>query len=63
MLTARLKRSNQDIVNQAVLEVSDKQLYDVSHVRKPITNGALDPKLVSTIDWRSVSEYTDGSFA
>ena len=39
-------RSHQDIVNQAVLEVCSKDLYDVSQQRKPVINGALDPKLV-----------------
>lgn len=38
-------QSTQDIVNQAVLEVSDRVLYDVERMRKPTPNGALDPKL------------------
>ncbi|KAI9813204.1 MAG: hypothetical protein M1832_006376 [Thelocarpon impressellum] len=38
--------SNQDIVNQAVTEVSDRQLYDLENDRAPIPNGALDGRLV-----------------
>jgi hypothetical protein len=40
------QRSIQDIVNQAVLEVSDRVLYDVEKMRKPVPNGALDARLV-----------------
>ena len=40
-------RSNQDIVNQAVLEVSDMVLYDVEKNRSPFRHGPLDPRLVS----------------
>lgn len=39
-------RSNQDIVNQAVLEVSDRMLYDVEKMRRPVPHGALDQRLV-----------------
>lgn len=39
-------RSTQDIVNQAVLEVSDRVLYDVEKMRRPVPHGALDPRLV-----------------
>jgi DNA-directed RNA polymerase III subunit RPC1 len=38
--------SNQGIVNQAVLEVSDRMLYDVEKMRRPVLNGALDSRLV-----------------
>jgi hypothetical protein len=34
-------------VNQGVLEVSDRMLYDVEKNRKPVPNGAVDPRLVS----------------
>ncbi|KAI9845198.1 MAG: hypothetical protein M1838_001838 [Thelocarpon superellum] len=37
--------SNQDIVNQAVIEVSDRQLFDIDNDRAPIPNGALDGRL------------------
>ncbi|KAI9752373.1 MAG: hypothetical protein M4579_005644, partial [Chaenotheca gracillima] len=37
--------SSQDILNQAVLEVSDRQLYDLDRNRAPVTNGLLDPRL------------------
>jgi DNA-directed RNA polymerase III subunit RPC1 len=51
-------RSNQDIVNQAVLEVSNKQLYDVrTNIKSPIANGALDPKLVRKLDLNNVGVY------
>jgi DNA-directed RNA polymerase III subunit RPC1 len=39
-------RSNQDIVSQAVVEVSDRMLYDVKKNRVAVRNGPLDPKLV-----------------
>jgi hypothetical protein len=39
-------RSNQDIVNQGVLEITDRILYDVEKARIPVANGALDPHLV-----------------
>jgi DNA-directed RNA polymerase III subunit RPC1 len=42
-----LDRSNQDIVNQAVLEVSDRLLYDIENHRAPFRHGPLDPRLVS----------------
>ncbi|KAG0652415.1 DNA-directed RNA polymerase III largest subunit [Hyphodiscus hymeniophilus] len=38
-------RSNQDIANQAVLEVSDRMLYDVENLRKPVLHGPLDTRL------------------
>jgi len=38
--------SIQNIVNQAVLEVSDRMLYDVEKMRRPVPHGALDPRLV-----------------
>ena len=41
-----LYRSNQDIVNQGVLEITDRILYDVEKARMPVANGALDPRLV-----------------
>lgn len=39
-------QSNQDIVNQAVLEVSDRMLYDIENERKPSQHGPLDTRLV-----------------
>ncbi len=39
-------RSTQNIVNQAVLEVSDRMLYDVEKMRRPVQHGALDSRLV-----------------
>jgi DNA-directed RNA polymerase III subunit RPC1 len=38
-------QSNQDIVSQAVVEISDRMLYDVEKGRAPVRNGPLDPKL------------------
>ncbi|KAI5857314.1 beta and beta-prime subunits of DNA dependent RNA-polymerase [Durotheca rogersii] len=38
-------QSNQDIVNQAVIEVSDRTLYDVDRGREPTQNGVLDKRL------------------
>ncbi|KAH7329505.1 hypothetical protein B0I35DRAFT_420341 [Stachybotrys elegans] len=38
-------QSNQDIANQAVLEVSDRWLYDIEHGRAPYKHGPLDPRL------------------
>ncbi|TAQ83735.1 hypothetical protein B7494_g7938 [Chlorociboria aeruginascens] len=38
-------QSNQDIVSQAVLEVSDRMLYDVEKMRRPVPHGALDSRL------------------
>ncbi|KOS19462.1 DNA-directed RNA polymerase III subunit RPC1 [Escovopsis weberi] len=38
-------QSNQDIVNQGVLEVSQRMLYDIDNNRAPLTNGALDLRL------------------
>lgn len=44
--------SNQGIVNQAVLEVSDRMLYDVEKMRRPVQHGALDSRLVGlTESW------------
>lgn len=40
-------QSNQDIVNQGVLEVSDRTMYDVDKGREPTKNGVLDKRLVS----------------
>ncbi|RCI12924.1 hypothetical protein L249_0585 [Ophiocordyceps polyrhachis-furcata BCC 54312] len=37
--------SNQDITNQAVLEVSDRLLYDIENNRAPYRHGPLDPRL------------------
>ena len=39
------ERSNQDIVNQAVLEVSNRMLYDVENLRRPVQHGPLDSRL------------------
>ncbi len=41
-------QSNQDIVNQGVLEVSDRSMYDIDKGREPTQNGVLDKRLVST---------------
>ncbi|KAI2639175.1 beta and beta-prime subunits of DNA dependent RNA-polymerase [Hypomontagnella submonticulosa] len=38
-------QSNQDIVNQAVIEVSDRSMYDVDRGREPTQNGVLDKRL------------------
>ena len=38
-------RSNQDIANQAVLEVSNRLLYDIENNRAPDRHGPLDPRL------------------
>ncbi len=38
-------RSNQDVVNQAVLEISDRQLYDLSRDRAVAANGPLDNRM------------------
>lgn len=35
--------SSQDIVNQGVVEVCDRALYDLARERAPATNGPLDP--------------------
>jgi DNA-directed RNA polymerase III subunit RPC1 len=40
-------QSNQDIANQAVLEVSDRLLYDIENNRAPYRHGPLDSRLVS----------------
>ncbi|KAI0387182.1 beta and beta-prime subunits of DNA dependent RNA-polymerase [Hypomontagnella monticulosa] len=38
-------QSNQDIVNQAVIEVSDKTMYDLDRGREQTQNGPLDKRL------------------
>ncbi|KAI1156878.1 DNA-directed RNA polymerase III subunit RPC1 [Nemania diffusa] len=38
-------QSNQDIVNQGVLEVSDRSMYDIDKGREPTQNGVLDKRL------------------
>ncbi|KAL8294013.1 hypothetical protein RB600_000133 [Gaeumannomyces tritici] len=38
-------QSNQDIVNQGVLEISEKQLYDIENNRAPSRHGPLDHRL------------------
>ncbi|KAH6655660.1 DNA-directed RNA polymerase III [Truncatella angustata] len=38
-------QSNQDIVNQAVVEVADRTMYDLDRGREPIKNGPLDKRL------------------
>ncbi|KAI1810219.1 DNA-directed RNA polymerase III subunit RPC1 [Poronia punctata] len=38
-------QSNQDIVNQGVLEVSDRSMYDIEKGREPTKNGVLDKRL------------------
>ncbi|KAG9247944.1 hypothetical protein BJ878DRAFT_111427 [Calycina marina] len=38
-------QSNQQIVNQAVLEVSTRNLYDIDRNRAPFANGALDSRM------------------
>ncbi|KAI0849327.1 beta and beta-prime subunits of DNA dependent RNA-polymerase [Daldinia vernicosa] len=38
-------QSNQDIVNQAVIEVSDRTMYDIDRGREPTQNGILDKRL------------------
>lgn len=40
-------QSNQDIVNQAVIEISNRTMYDVEQGREPTANGVLDKRLVS----------------
>lgn len=39
-------QSNQDIVKQAIVEVSDRQMYDVDKGREPTVNGVLDTRMV-----------------
>lgn len=39
-------QSNQDIVNQGVIEVSNKTLYNVENGRSAVPHGPLDPRLV-----------------
>jgi DNA-directed RNA polymerase III subunit RPC1 len=38
-------QSNQDIVNQAVVEVSDRTMYDLERGREPVKHGVLDKRL------------------
>ncbi|KAI0855968.1 DNA-directed RNA polymerase III subunit RPC1 [Xylaria cubensis] len=38
-------QSNQDIVNQSVLDVSDRSMYDIDKGREPTVNGVLDKRL------------------
>ncbi|KAI5923118.1 hypothetical protein F4810DRAFT_670455 [Camillea tinctor] len=38
-------QSNQDIVNQGVMEVSDRSMYDIEKGREPTMNGVLDKRL------------------
>ncbi|KAI0842643.1 beta and beta-prime subunits of DNA dependent RNA-polymerase [Hypoxylon sp. FL0890] len=38
-------QANQDIVNQAVIEVSDRTMYDVGRGREPTEHGPLDKRL------------------
>ncbi|KAI1416301.1 beta and beta-prime subunits of DNA dependent RNA-polymerase [Hypoxylon sp. FL1857] len=38
-------QSNQDIVNQAVIEVSDRTMYDITRGREPAQHGPLDKRL------------------
>ncbi|KAI6092097.1 beta and beta-prime subunits of DNA dependent RNA-polymerase [Hypoxylon rubiginosum] len=38
-------QSNQDIVNQAVIEISDRNMYDIDRGREPTSNGILDKRL------------------
>ncbi|KAI0152918.1 DNA-directed RNA polymerase III subunit RPC1 [Xylariaceae sp. FL1272] len=38
-------QSNQDIVNQGVMEVSDRSMYDIDKGREPTVNGVLDKRL------------------
>lgn len=39
-------RSDQDIVNQAVLECSDRQMYGIDRELGPKPNGLLDRRMV-----------------
>ncbi|KAF4475744.1 DNA-directed RNA polymerase III subunit RPC1 [Fusarium agapanthi] len=39
-------QSNQDIANQAVVEISDRLLYDIENNRAPYRHGPLDSRLV-----------------
>jgi DNA-directed RNA polymerase III subunit RPC1 len=38
-------QSNTDIINQTVVEVSDRMLYDIEKNRKQISNGPIDTKM------------------
>jgi len=42
-------QSHQDIVSQAVLEVSDNLLYDIANGRSTYPHGPLDPRMVSIL--------------
>lgn len=46
LLTISPNRSNQDISNQAVTEISNRLLYDIENNRAPYKNGPLDIQLV-----------------
>jgi hypothetical protein len=53
-------RSEQDILNQAVIEVSSRLLYDIEKNREAFRHGPLDPRLVCRFscakfgpDWRA----------
>ncbi|KAI9699676.1 MAG: hypothetical protein M1836_002710 [Candelina mexicana] len=60
--------SNQDIVKQAVLEVSNRELYDVHNNRAPVRHGPLDGKMgtsskTGTCETCSLAmEYCNGHF-
>lgn len=43
-------------MNQGVLEVSDRLLYDIEKNRRPVPNGAVDPRLVSIAALEIVSK-------
>lgn len=43
-----MSRSHQDVVNQGVLEVSDRALFDQWDKAKAVTNGGLDPRMGTT---------------
>lgn len=45
MLTCRWCRSSQDIVSQAVVEVSDRKLFDLDNDRAVAPNGPLDGRM------------------
>lgn len=40
-----MQRSSQDIINQGVLEVCDRSLFDLSRDHRPTKNGPLDPRM------------------
>ncbi|KAI9745421.1 MAG: hypothetical protein M1818_000955 [Claussenomyces sp. TS43310] len=49
-------QSNQDIVKQAVIECSDRMLYDVERNGTPVRNGVLDPRLGISAKYGAVCE-------